>query len=90
VSALIQTNTIDTILAFQITVAWSVESREQTIRPGWETDLVDATGGGDLLARLLPRTHAWASLDSVRDATRRVDQWARSGRADQKSALERE
>jgi hypothetical protein len=86
VSALIQTNTIDAILAFQITVAWSGESREQTIRPGW-TDLVDATGGGDLLARLLHCTHA---LDSVRDATRRVDQWARSGRADQKSALERE
>lgn len=75
--------TIDAILAFQLTVAWAGESRESTGRLGWwNTDLVDATGGGDLLARLLPRTHAWASLEGAREAARRVDEQARRALAD--------
>lgn len=43
---------------------------------------MDATGGGDFLARLLPRTHAWASLEAVREAARRVDEQGRRGMAD--------
>jgi hypothetical protein len=43
---------------------------------------VDATGGGDFLARLLPRTHEWASLEAVREAARRVDEQGRRGMAD--------
>ena len=79
----IPTSTVDSILALQLTVAWAGESREQTKRLGWwQTDLVDATGGGDFLARLLPRTHAWASLEAVREAARRVDEQGRRGMSD--------
>lgn len=79
----ISTSTLDTILAVQLTVAWAGESREQTKRLGWwQTDLVDAKGGGDFMVRLLPRTHAWASLEAVREAARRVDEQGRRGMAD--------
>lgn len=70
---------LDTILALQIAVAWAGEGRCDPPRLGWwETDLVDAEGGGDFLARLLPKTHAWAALEAVREAARRVDTMARS------------
>lgn len=79
----IQTTTLDAILALQLTVAWAGESKEQTKRLGWwPTDLVDASGGGDLMARLLPRTHAWASLEAVREAARRADEQGRKGMAE--------
>jgi hypothetical protein len=82
-AATISTSTLDTILALQLTVAWAGESREHTNRLGWwHTDLVDATGGGDFMARLLPRTYAWASLEAVREAARRVDEKGRRGMAD--------
>src|SRR5688572_15591355 len=65
---------LDAILALQFTVAWAGEGRSSPRRLGWwETDLVSEDGGGDFLARLLPRTHAWASLEAVREAARRVD-----------------
>jgi len=70
---------IDAILATQLFVAWAGEARSQPKRLGWwDTDLVDAAGGGDLLARLAPRTHVWASLELVREAARRVDAKART------------
>jgi hypothetical protein len=79
----ISSSVLDTILAFQVSVAWAGESREHTKRLGWwQTDLVDATGGGDFMARLLPRTHAWAALEAVREAARRVDEQARRKAAD--------
>ena len=82
-AAPISTSTLDTILALQLTVAWAGESREHTKRLGWwQTDLVDASGGGDFMARLLPRTHAWASLEAVREAARRVDEQGRRGMAE--------
>jgi hypothetical protein len=66
--------TLDEILAFQFVVAWAGEGRCEPKRLGWwDTDLIDPAGGGDLLARLLPRTHAWASLEAVREAARRTD-----------------
>lgn len=69
---------IDEILALQLSVAWAGEGLSQPRRLGWwQTDLVDAEGGGDLLARMLPRTHAWAKLGAVREAARRVDERAR-------------
>lgn len=75
--------TLDAILALQTAVGWAGEGRESTKRLGWwNTDLVDPTGGGDFLARLLPRTHAWASLEAVREAARRVDEQGRRGMAD--------
>lgn len=76
-------STLDTILAVQLTVAWAGEGRCQPRRLGWwDTDLIDEAGGGDFLARLLPRTHRWASLEALRDAARRVDARARAKMAD--------
>jgi hypothetical protein len=74
---------LDDILALQLTVAWAGEAAGDPPRLGWwRTDLVDADGGGDLFKRLLPRTHAWAALESVLSAARRVDAEARRGLAD--------
>ncbi len=74
---------LDAILALQFTVAWAGEGRCSPRRLGWwDTDLIDADGGGDLLARLLPQTHAWAALDAVREAARQADARARSKMAD--------
>jgi len=66
---------LDEILAIQFLVAWAGEgSRSRPRRFNWwDTDLVDPDGGGDLIARLAPRTHAWASLEAVREAARRAD-----------------
>ena len=74
---------LDTILAHQLTVAWAGEGRCEPRRLGWwDTDLVDEAGGGDFFRRLLPRTRAWASLEAVREAARRVDAKARRKMAD--------
>ena len=70
---------LDSVLAIQLTVAWAGEGRCQPKRLGWwDTDLIDPAGGGDLLARLLPQTHAWAALEATREAARRTDAKARS------------
>jgi hypothetical protein len=70
---------LDAILAIQLTVAWAGEGKCQPKRLGWwDTDLIDDAGGGDFFARLLPQTHAWASLEAVREAARRTDAKARS------------
>ncbi len=74
--------TLDAILATQLTVAWAGEGRSHPRRLGWwDTDLVDPNGGGDLFSRLLPQTAAWASLEAVREAARRVDARARGAMA---------
>jgi hypothetical protein len=65
---------LDAILALQISVAWAGEARSQPKRLGWwQTDLADDAGGADLFARLTPRTHAWVTLEALREAARRVD-----------------
>jgi hypothetical protein len=72
------TKVLDKLLAFQFLVAWAGEGRSEPKRFGWwDTDLVDEAGGGDLLARLAPRTYEWSSLELVREAARRVDAKAR-------------
>ncbi len=74
---------LDAILALQLTVAWAGEGRCSPSRLGWwETDLVDEAGGGDFFERLLPQTHAWAALEAVREAARRVDERGRGRMAD--------
>jgi hypothetical protein len=76
---------LDEILALQLNVAWAGEAAGEPARLGWwRSDLVDPEGGGDLFARLVPRTAAWASLILVREAARRVDAVARDqlGRSD--------
>ena len=70
---------LDEILALQLTIAWAGEAAGTPPRLGWwNSDLVDREGGGDLFARLLPKTAAWTSLALVRDAARLVDKAARS------------
>lgn len=70
---------LDAVLALQLTIAWAGEGRCSPRRLGWwETDLIDEAGGGDFLKRLLPQTHAWASLEAVREAGRRTDAKARA------------
>ena len=69
---------LDEILALQFTVAWAGEAAGEPPRLGWwKSDLVDPEGGGDLFARLVPRTAAWASLALVRLAAQGVDAAAR-------------
>ena len=69
---------LDSILAAQLTVAWAGEGRCWPKRlDWWKTDLIDPAAGGDFFARLLPQTHAWASLEAVREAARRTDAKAR-------------
>jgi hypothetical protein len=76
-------NALDAILAVQLTVAWAGEGRCSPPRLGWwDTDLVDESGGGDLLKRLLPQTHAWAALEATREAARRIDEYGRARMAD--------
>jgi hypothetical protein len=71
--------TLDAILALQLTIGWAGEGRCSPRRLGWwDTDLIDEAGGGDFFLRLLPKTHAWASLEAVREAARRVDAKARA------------
>jgi hypothetical protein len=75
---LVTDNVLDAVLAVQLTVAWAGEGRCSPPRlDWWDTDLIDESGGGDFLARLLPQTHAWAALEAVREAARRVDERAR-------------
>lgn len=69
---------LDEILALQLTVAWAGEAAGDPPRLGWwPSDLVDAEGGGDLLARLVPKTAEWAGLHLVRKAASMVDEAAR-------------
>ncbi|HEY4014312.1 MAG TPA: BREX-6 system BrxE protein [Polyangiaceae bacterium] len=75
--------TLDAILALQVTLAWAGEGRCSPKRLGWwDTDLINQDGGGDFFARLLPQTHQWASLEAVREAARRSDAKARGKMAD--------
>jgi hypothetical protein len=78
----IPTSSIDSMLAVQLTIAWAGESTAAGRLGWWETDLVDARGGGDLLRRLLPRTHLWAALQGAREAARRTEQKALATIAD--------
>jgi hypothetical protein len=75
---LVNEEVLDAVLAVQLTIAWAGEGRCSPPRLNWwGTDLVDESGGGDFLKRLLPQTHAWAALEAVREAARRVDERAR-------------
>lgn len=77
------TATLDELLALQLTVAWAGEALTDPPRmPWWRTALDDEFQGGDLLARLLPRTHAWAALEAARLAARRTEAAHRAQVAD--------
>lgn len=84
-TTLIPDATLDTILATQLMIAWAGERPRPPGIPRlgwWDTDLIDEGAGGNLFARLLPQTHAWASLEAVREAARRTDAKARGKMAD--------
>jgi hypothetical protein len=73
-SVRLSSDDLDQILALQFSVAWAGESGGQPPRLGWwQSDLIDAESGGDLFARLLPRTHEWAGLSLARRCAVRVD-----------------
>lgn len=75
--------TLDTIIAYQFTIAWAGEGLSQPPRlQWWRTDMVDEAAGGDLMQRLAPRTHQWASLEVVREAAVLADRKARQRMAD--------
>lgn len=75
--------TLDAILHFQLRLAWAGEALCEPARLSWwRTDLIDPDSGGDLIRRLAPRTHAWASLEAAREAARLTDRKARSQLAD--------
>jgi len=74
---------LDEVLALQVTIAWAGEGLCSPPRLGWwRTDLVDPAGGGDLIARLMPKTARWAVLEAVREVARRADERARLGMAE--------
>lgn len=75
--------TLDKIIALQFTIAWAGEANADPPRlKWWRTDLIDEYGGGDLMERLAPRTHKWASLEAAREAAALVDRKARQRMAD--------
>jgi hypothetical protein len=79
----VNTGALDQILALQLTIAWAGEARCEPRRLGWwSTDVIDAAGGGDLWARLTPRTAAWAGLEAAREAARRTDERLRQQLSD--------
>jgi hypothetical protein len=72
------TQTLDAVLSFQFLVGWAGEGLSEPKRlDWWRTDLVDQGGGGDLLHRLLPKTHEWAAFCAVRQAAIQVDRQQR-------------
>lgn len=74
---------LDEILTLQLLIAWAGESAgPDSPRLGWwKTDVIDAEGGGDLWARLVPRTKLWAGLHAARKAAQLTDQAARQAHA---------
>ena len=75
----ISLSTLDSILALQMTIAWAGEGLCEPKRlDWWRTDLIDEAGGGDLLKRLLPKTHQWAALEAVRSAAIQIDRRERA------------
>lgn len=75
-------DTLDNILTLQVIVAWAGEGDCDPKRLNWwRTDLIDENGGGDLLQRLFPKTHLWASLEAVRQAAIQQDRRKRLGMA---------
>ncbi len=69
-----QAEVLDRILELQFVVAWAGEGRAQPPRqPWWRTNWIDEYGGYDLLARMAPRTAAWAQYELARKAARTVD-----------------
>jgi len=79
----VELDLLDLILDWQMTIAWLGEANCEPSRLGWwRTDLIDDLGGGDLLARLLPRTKVYAGWEAVREGAIAADHRARQRMAD--------
>lgn len=73
-SRLVETVVLDSILSWQLLVAWAGEGNGELQRLGWwRTDLTDEAGGGDFFRRLLPKTWKWAAFEAVRAAAIQQD-----------------
>ncbi len=69
---------LDSILTWQLLVAWAGEGNGDLQRLGWwRTDLTDEAGGGDFFQRLLPKTWEWAAFEAARAAAIQHDQESR-------------
>lgn len=66
-------STLDKLLAAQFLVGWAGESGEEPRLGWWQTDMCSEFGGEDLFQQILPRTHQWATLQTVREAAARTD-----------------
>lgn len=66
-------STLDKILSAQFIVGWAGESGEEPRLGWWQTDMCSEFGGEDLFQQILPRTHEWATLQTVREAAARTD-----------------
>jgi hypothetical protein len=77
------TVSVDRILAVQLAASCAGESRETKNRLRQrQTDVIESMAGSDLVACLLPRTHASGSVEAVRETARRADWAAKRGMAD--------
>lgn len=69
----ITNSTLDKTLSAQFIVGWAGESGEEPRLGWWQTDMCSEFGGEDLFQQILPRTHQWATLQTVREAAARTD-----------------
>lgn len=69
----IANSTLDKLLTAQFLVGWAGESGEEPRLGWWQTDMCSEFGGEDLFQQILPRTHQWATLQTVREAAARTD-----------------
>lgn len=69
----VTTADLDHLLTSQFALAWAGEGGEEPRLSWWRTELCCDDGGADLFQRLLPGSHEWATLQSVREAARRAD-----------------
>jgi len=78
---------LDRLLTAQFAIAWAGEGGDEPRLGWWRTELCVQDAGEDLFERLLPGTHAWASLQAAREAARRADTECRGDNHDPDSLL---
>jgi hypothetical protein len=80
------TSILDSILSFQLIVAWAGEGGETGRLNWWGSSLTDEAEGGDFLGRALPTTARWAGLECARKAAHFVDERLRTSQLDRPDA----
>ena len=71
--------TLDTILALQITVAWAGEQgdNEKEKMGWWKTTLIDSDAGIDVFGSIAPHTKLWLCCKAAREVARRTEETLR-------------